>query len=241
MSSLIEWGGDDTSTPQMDNGNPQRFKGKKGESYRLSYGWWPTLPDGSLNLAAKKPKFIGGKRSYIPNVGYVLNKGPEFTALAGGEQPRLAIGTIVIHWPTDKLGNIDQTRILNGEYAVMSWVFAEARYKVLDTQWREWPPGDHDVTALCEDEQYQKMTFSPCKNSLLKTFLHGTSDKHKAIAADIMSRIKAVEAKIGNEVARDLTLDEIRLKLGKGGPAPVVAAGGMSAQMDDMLENILDA
>lgn len=240
--SFIEWGGDneDNNTPAMDGGNIQRFKGKKGETYRISFAWWPLGEGSTLNLSAKKPKFIGGKRNYIPGVGYILNKGPEFTSLAGGEQPKLAIGTIIVKWPTDKAGAVDQTRLLNGDYAIMSWVFGEQRYKVLENQWRDWPAGEHDITALCEDEQFQKMTFSPCKNSILRQVMTANKDPYKAIAADIASRVKSMEAKIGNEVARDLSLDEIRLKLGKGGAAPVAGASGMSSQVDDMLGNILD-
>lgn len=241
MTNFIEWGGDDdNNTPAMDGGNVQRFKGKKGETYRISFAWWPQGENNTLNLSAKKPKFIGGKRNYIPNVGYILNKGPEFTSLAGGEQPKLAIGTIIIKWPTDKAGNIDQARLLKGDYQIMSWVFGEQRYKVLDNQWRDWPAGEHDVTALCEDEQYQKMTFSPCKNSVLRQIMTSTSDAHKALAADITSRVRSLEPKIGNEVARDLSLDEIRLKLGKSGPSPVSAPSGMSSQVDSMMDNILD-
>lgn len=239
MSSFIEFGGDapESNTPSFGNDNFARFKGKKGESYRLSFAWWPMGEDGKPNLAAKKPRFIGGKRIYIPNVGYALYKGPEYNGF-GDRDPKLAIGTIVIVWPTDKSGNVDQARLMAGGYTVASWVFSEQRYKVLETQWRDWPANEHDITALCEDDQFQKMTFSPLKNNLLKQIL--TNDKSKAIAADIVAKIKSVEARLANEVAKDLTVDEIKLKLGKGGQSPVAAPSGMSSQVDDMLGSILD-
>lgn len=242
MSGFMEWGGDapETSQPHLGGGNTERFKGKKGETYRLSFAWWPMGDDNRLNLSAKKPRFIGGKRVYIPTVGYVLYKGPEFNGF-GDSDPKIAIGTIVVIWPTDKAGNVDQNRLAAGDYKVASWVFSESRYKVLDNQWREWPAGEHDITALCEDEQYQKMTFAPCKNNLLKAILTSSSDKHKILADDILSKVRALEAKIGNEVARDLTIDEVKLKLGKSTPPPVSpAGGGMSTQVDSMLDNILD-
>lgn len=242
MSGFMEWGGDapEESTPTLNGGNVDRFKAKKGETYRISFAWWPLDEHGNLNLAAKKPRFIGGKVNFIDKVGYILNKGPEYTVLAKGEQPKVKIGTIIVKWPTDKAGNVDQSRLNNGDYSVMPWVFGEARYKVLENSWREWAAGEHDITALCEDEQFQKMTFNPCKNSLLSQILKSPSERHKAFAVDILSRVKELEGKINNEVARDLTLDEIRLKMGTGGPSPVSSPSGMSAGVDDLLGNILD-
>lgn len=240
-SNFMEWGGEapENSTPVLGGDNTPRFKGKKGETYRISFAWWPIGEDGQLNLSVKKPKFIGGKRTYIPTVGYVLYKGPEYNGL-GGNEPKIAIGTVVVVWPTDKAGNVDQDRLNRGDYKVSSWVFGEQRYKVLENSWRDWPANEHDVTALCEDEQYQKMTFNPCKQNLLRQILTSSSEKHKTLAADITAKVKAMAAKIGNEVARDLTVEEIKLKLGKGGASPVTAPSGMSSQVDEMLGNILD-
>ena len=239
--SFMEWGGDapDNQTPALGNDNYARFKGKKGETYRISFAWWPLGEDGKPNLLAKKPRFIGGKRIYVPTVGYCLYKGPEYNGF-GDKDPKIAIGTVVIQWPTDKAGNVDQNRLMAGDYKVASWVFSEQRYKVLENNWRDWPAGEHDVTVLCEDEQYQKMTFSPCKNNLLRQLMVSNSEKSKPLVDDILAKIKSVEARLANEVAKDLTVEEIKMKLGKANASPVAAPSGMSGQVDDMLDSILE-
>jgi len=239
--SFIEWGGDapENATPALGSDNYARFKGKKGETYRLSFAWWPQGEEGKLNLDAKKPRFIGGKRIYVPNVGYVLYKGPEYNGL-GDKEPKIAIGTIVIQWPTDKAGNVVQDRLFAGDYKVASWVFPEQKYKVLENNWRDWPASEHDVTVLCEDEQFQKMTFSPCKNNLLRQLIMANTDKSKPIVADIMAKIKSVEARLANEVAKDLSVADIKLKLGKLNDSPVASPSGLSNQVDNMLDSILD-
>lgn len=233
MSGIMEWGGDQDNTPQMDGGNVQRFKGKKGETYRMSFCWWP-IEQGTLNMSAKKPRFIGGKRNFVPNVGYILNKGPEYTNLIG-EPPKLAIGTIIILWPLTKSGDIDSVRVAAGNYEVLAWVFGEQRYKVLEAQWREWGPGQHDLTALCEDEQFQKMTFSPCKTSVLRQLVDSAKPEHKEAVQDIVARVQTIGSKLGNEVAREVSIEDLRIKMGKGGGSS--AGPGVSSQVNEMMSD----
>jgi hypothetical protein len=242
MSSLTYFGGNDEGKAPIGGDRFPRFKGKKGETYRISFAWWPLDANDNFDLSAKKPRFIGGKRVYIQGAGYVLYK-PEMASMTA-EQPKVNVSTIIVVWPCDPAGNVDQDRLIKGDYKVSSWTFGEARYKVLENNFLRWPAGDHDVSALCEDEQYQKMTFSPERSSLLKQILSSDKDKMKALAADLTAKIKEMEANIATEFARDLSLDEIRLKMGKataGGAAPISAAStGVAANVDDMLGNILD-
>lgn len=232
-AAIMEWGGDQDNAPQMDGGNLPRFKAKKGESYRMSFCWWP-IENGTLNMSAKKPRFLGGKRAFVPNHGYILSKGPEYNALL--PDAKLAIGTFIILWPLNKNGDVDTVRVNAGDYEILAWIFAENRYKVLETQWREWGPGQHDMTALCEDEQFQKMTFSPCKNSILRQLVESVTDHHKAIVQNIVDRVQHLASKLPNEVGRDMPIDELRIKMGKASASGPSAAGtGVSSQVNDLM------
>ncbi|MCX6602469.1 MAG: hypothetical protein NTV52_02615 [Acidobacteria bacterium] len=57
-----------------------------------------------------------------------------------------------------------------------------------------------------------------------------------------MEAIQAVAKDIPRDLAQDLTLDQLREKLGKGGGSPVVSSGptsNNSSDFDGMLDDIL--
>ncbi len=209
-----------------------RYKGKEGRTDRLSLVWWP-MEDGKPNLDAKTPKFIGAPRVYIKGVGYVLCKSAEYAKIAG-QAAKKSVATIVIQWPTDDKGSLDKNNIQSG-FKVLSWCFSKGRYEQLARLHGEWPLGAHDFTFACSDTQYQKGDFTPCRESLFKMLME--KEGAEAIQKRILSGIAEVESGIQNELARDLTLDQIREALGVESSAVtgVVADAGV---VDDMLDNL---
>jgi len=190
----------------------KRFKAKEGEMYRASFVWWPGSEDLKPNLAAATPKFIGCKRLYLPGVGYFLDKGPEYRKLAGTE-PKITVATIICVWPIDKKGNIITSKLEAGEYAVQPWMFSNDKYNAIGQNHTQFPLNDHDITMSCTDTQYQKMTFAPCRESLFKMMM----DKNSTKIQKILTEVKEVAATIATELARDLSVDQIRAKLAGGG------------------------
>ena len=239
MSGFIEFGGNDGTPEPFSGGKNNRFKAKEGESYRVSFAWWPES-DGSVDMDATKPRFVGAHRNYIQGAGYVLNKGAEYTKIAG-DPPKMAIATIIVVWPTDAQGRTDKTRINAGDFLVQPWVFSESKYNALQPTHREFHLGNHDITITCADTQYQKLTFSPCKENLLRKLGESKKGKGKDVYDSIMSQVTTISAGIENEIARDLTLDQVREKLGQSGTAPSDFDFGGDDEVDDMIDDILDA
>ncbi len=150
MAGMLEFGfgaGDDNI-----GGKGNRLKLKEGETYRLSFAWWPGLELGKPELDADSPKFIGCKRFYIPGVGYFQDKGPEYAKLAGSAS-KMSIATVVIKWPTDSAGNLDKAKFQSGGFTVASWIFSQDKYKVIQQNHIEYPLGSCDIRVSCTDTQ----------------------------------------------------------------------------------------
>lgn len=213
-----------------------RFKGKEGENYRVSFVWWPSKADGVLpDLDAKTPRFIGAKRLYIPGVGYVLDKGPEYGQFG---QSKLNVATIIAVWPTNRKGELDRGRFASGDVDVKPWIFAKDKYEQLKRRHDEFPFGSYDLAIACTDTQYQKMDLSPCRESLFRKVLE--SDKMKAMADNIVSQVNSIAANLQDILARDVSVEKIREKLG-GAPASAPSGGGSNvntAAIDDLLNDV---
>jgi hypothetical protein len=216
-----------------------RFKAKEGETYRVSFVWWPGLEEGKPNLDAQTPRFMGCKRLYAQNVGYFMDKGPEYVRLAGGGTSKMYVATIICKWPTDSKGNLDKGRFASGEFEINSWVMSVDKYRSVEARHKEFPLGQHDVTLSCTDTQFQKIDISPCRESLFRKIVEKDPERAKTI----IDAIKAAAKDVPRDLAQDLTLDQIREKLGKGGGASPVASAGPasnnSADFDGMLDDIL--
>ncbi len=237
MSSYMEFGfGQDDSNIGAKG---KRFKAKEGETYRVSFVWWPGIEEGKPNLDAPTPKFIGCKRLYAQGVGYFMDKGPEYSRLAGGAPSKMYVATVICKWPTDSRGNLDKSRFANGDYEINSWVMSVDKYRSIEMKHKEFPLGQHDVTLQCTDTQYQKIDISPCRESLFRKII----EKDPARAQSIIEAIQAAAKDVPRDLAQDLTLDQIREKLGKaGGASPVASTGptsNSSADFDGMLDDIL--
>lgn len=219
----------------------ERFKGKEGETYRVSFVWWPTAADGvHPNLDAKTPKFIGAKRLYIPGVGYVLDKGPAYEQFG---QSKLNVATILAVWPTNRKGELDRGRFASGDVDIKPWIFAKDKYEQLKRRHDEFPFGSYDLTIACTDTQYQKMDLSPCRESLFRKVLE--SEKMRAMADGIVAQVNTIAANLQDILARDVSIEKIREKLG-GAPASSGGGGGVgggggganTAAIDDLLEDV---
>ncbi|MDB4278196.1 hypothetical protein N9917_01200 [Deltaproteobacteria bacterium] len=229
-SDFIEFGFDDNDSSFKKSAS--RFKAKEGETYRMSVVWWPEA-DGKINLDAKSPRFVGAKRAYIAGVGYVLANNAEVAKLAG-KPAKPAIATIMAVWPTNNAGSLDKARFVAGDVAVMPWIFSQDRYEVVKRRHEEFPLGAHDITFACTDTQYQKGDISPCRESLYRKVLE--EPKLKAIADFIAGEVSRIADNIHGEVARDMTLAQIREALGGEASGPVSA--GASEDVDGLLDDL---
>ena len=189
------------------------------------------------------PIFVKEDANFIPNVGYVINKGPEYTKLAGGEAPRSRIGSVIVVWPTDKQGTVDKSALQRGEMEILPWIISGDKFVSLKAINKEFPFGSHDFTLNCSDGQFQKMTFTPCRESLLKSLLG--NPKAKEITDTLIAKAQSIAGNINDHIGREMTIQQIRDKLAGGGgggggsvsPVDTMASG----DVDSMVDNLLDS
>lgn len=207
------------------------------------------------------PKFVGAARHYKAGVGYFLAKGPEYAEIAG-EAAKTYVATIVISWPCDPKGVVTKES-LSRFPDLHPWVFSKDKYAPISAAHSQFPFGDHDLMVTCTDTQYQKMTFLPAKASLFRSFMEralgdkvmeevfGKTIKGEPRAPDKRSRevveyvitvSREIKAGIRDQIARDLSLAQIREKLG-GDSSPVSGGGGApmaDEEVDGLLGDILE-
>jgi hypothetical protein len=233
----------------------EKFKGEKGKSYRLGLVWWPDLEKAGdftvKNLTpaegkeeALTPKFIRAPRNYVQGVGYVINKGPEYTQLLGSS-PKMMIATIVVSWPLGKGGLPTKESLFSGMPDVMPWIFGGDKYEKLKKMHLSgYPMHEYDVQADCEDAQFQKFNFLPAKQCIFKEMLKSGNAQGQEIAQFVIRQVRALSSTIARELGQDLTIDQLREKMGHevataaGGGATRSAAGDQ--EVDDILGSMLD-
>lgn len=228
----------------------KKFKGEKGVTYRLGFALWPGMEEGQEFTAASMepgegqpdealtPKFLGGPRHYIQGVGYVLNKGPEYTQLAG-KPPKTMIATLVVVWPLEK-GKPTKNSLFSSKPEVIPWVFSMDKYERLKKMHLSgYPMWDWDLSAECEDPQFQKFNFLPAKSNILKEMLKSTNPEGQALAQFVLDRVRALAPNLPREIGMDLTIDQLRERMGQEVASPVgdTAAAG---EVDDLIGSMLD-
>ena len=247
MSDLMEFGfgkDDKKVTTKVS-----RYKGEAGNTDRISFVWWETDDDGNVILGTEEdpgtPKFVGTRRFYVQGVGYFRDKGPEYAKLAGGARSKLQIATIIAVWPTDKDGQLRRrggkldSEVLK-DVEIVPWVFSADKYDALKRRHHEWPVSFHDITLACTDSQYQKMDISTCKENLFSKFVAADSVLAKEITSKIQAAVEDLSGQMGDIIARDLTLDQIREKMGLSTSSDLGGSVGSDAEVDGMLDDLLD-
>ncbi len=232
MAAFVEFGFDEGDKDITTKS--KRFKGEAGKTYRLSFGFWPSLEEGTPDMSVPTPRFIGADRFYIPNVGYVLDGGgPAFAKLAGGPS-RLAVGTLIVSWPLTASGKLDAAALSRGEYKIQPWVFSKDKYTTLKSNNAEWPYNEYDLKVVCTDTQYQKMTFTPMKDNLLAKL----KDKSPQIYEDIVAKLAAAAEGLPDDICRKYTLAQLREKMTGDAASPEVSMES-TENLDSLVDGLL--
>lgn len=239
----------------MDDGDDnvgkrsKRFSGETGRTYRVTPCWfslktdngwddaaaWQT--DGTLHPEAQI-RYTGCERIYKQGVGYILYKGPAYAQFGN---PKQNVATLVLVWPTDKDGELDASSFKNGKgWQVQPWVFSTDKYQTLKKQNKRFPFVTNDVALTCTDAQYQKMTFTPEGESLLQKLIASGKPEYQQVVKKIRADIVAAVSGIHRDLARDLTIDQIKEALGEDVDTPTGGdSSHSSADVDDLLDSVL--
>lgn len=215
----------------------RRFKAEKDRTYRMTFCWYKDFDaEGNPVNETTNIRFTGCERVYKQGVGYFLYKGPAYAEFG---TPKQTVATVVCVWPTDREGNLDMASFKNGTgWAVMPWLFDPEKYATIKNSNKRSPLIECDIAVSCTDAQFQKMTFAAERDNLLLGMLRGKSAMHRDIAKKIIEQAKACGEGIHREMARDLSVEEIRNLLGgdSGGP---VGSNATSKDVDAMLDGLL--
>ena len=229
----------------------EKFKGEKGKTYRIGFAWWEgmdgdeeftvdklTVPEGEESKLT--PKFVGGPRHYVQGAGYVLNKGPEFTQLIGSP-PKMMIATIIVSWALGKNGQPSKESLFSEMPDVMPWIFSQDKYEKLKKMHTAgYPMHDWDVQIDCEDTQFQKFTFLPAKQNIFKEMLKSTNSQGREVAQHIIERVRALAPNLEREVGQNLTLEQLKEKMGVETSTPVGNAVAGDHDVDNLLGSMLE-
>ena len=233
-------------------GRVQKFKGDKGRTYRIGFAWWPGMEVGQEFTAANltptegqndeelTPLFIRGPRNFINGVGYVMNKGPQYTELAGAP-PKVMIATIIISWPLGKKNQPTEESLFSRKPDVLPWIFSGDKYEELKKQHVSgYPMHDWDVQADCKDSQFQKFGFLPAKQCIFKEMLKANKPACQEIVEHILGQVQSLAPNLAREIGQDLTIDQLRERMGQevAGPVGNIVAGDQ--EVDSMLGSLLD-
>jgi hypothetical protein len=228
----------------------KRFKAEGGRTYRATFCWFSVKTEdgwddeiaiddeGNLHPEAQI-RFTGCERVYKENVGYFLYKGPTYAQFG---QPKQVVATILCVWPTDKEGDLDAASFANGKgHVVQPWVFSTDKYNNIKKSHKRFNLLEHDMAMSCPPDgaQYQKLTFTPENESLFRKLLASEKPQFKAVAMQILKEARACAATIHREMASDLTLDQIREKLGEEVDTPTGGGSHAAKDVEDLLNDVL--
>lgn len=230
----------------------ESFKGEKNGNYRLGFVWWAGMESGNFSPSmmdpgegqaedSSTPQFIGAPRHYIQGVGYVINKGPEFTRLAG-KAPKTMVATIIVNWPLEK-GKATKESLFSRKPDVMPWIFSMDKYERLKKMHLSgYPMNDWDLMAECEDPQFQKFNFLPAKGNLFKEMLKSSGKDGQELAQYILERVRMIAPNLGRALGMDLTIDQLRERMGGESSSPVGNSSSVAGagQVEDLIGSMLD-
>jgi hypothetical protein len=233
-----------------------RFVPKDNTAYRMTLAWY-SVPvtkdgrvvdwnddaawnkDGTLNEKAVV-RFTGANRIYVDKVGYVLFKSPAYAQFGN---PRQAVATILIQWPTNSEGELDVAKFAAGrDYQVMPWIFSPDKYNTLKQQDRRFSLRNYDVCMTCPPNgaEYHKLTFTPESGNLFHKLLQSDKPEMKAVVEKIRRDVAAVAQGIKRDLARDMTVDEILSAMGQEPSSPSGSSGShAAADVDNLLDEVL--
>ena len=223
-------------------GYTKRFKAETGRTYRVSFAWFTDYDGDGLPVEDSKPKFTGCERTrYKEGVGFVLLTDSNRAAMLDllKVEPQQRLGTVIVVWPCDKDGELDVASFKAGKgYKVQPWDMPPTKYSDIGRINKRFDLSSHDLAMTCEDKTYQKMSFAPEKDNLLQKLLSSDKEEFQAIGKRILSEARKVGENIHRDLARTMTVDEVKEKLGMDVASPT-GSSHAAKDVDDLLNDVL--
>jgi len=146
---------------EIKDGMYEKYKGKKGQTDRIA-----------IIYTDPKAMFAGSQIHYKDKF-FLCKKGKCCEVLG---PPKWRMGSVVIKYYTDKLGNLKKPFA----YELYPWIFSERTFLKLKNTNSEFSLASHDIKVSCTNEEFQHLDITPCNESiwtakevLKKTILEG--------------------------------------------------------------------
>jgi len=139
-----------------------RYKGKKGQVDRI--------------VLLSKSLLRGNSHWFNNKTFRCLTEDPSKPAICCEKlgAPNQKFGVVILHYQADGEGNIVDESKCPGTLKI--WVLTESKYQELSGVHKQWPLLDsgfdkpqHDLLIACTEEQYQRMTITPCPKAHWKS------------------------------------------------------------------------
>jgi len=215
----------------------KRFKAEKDHTYRMTMCWFKDFDkDGSPILGEDSIRFTGCERVYKEGVGYFLYKGPAYAEFGA---PRQTVATVICVWPANREGDLDKNAFASGTgWQVMPWVFSPDKYREIARHHKRADLSEHDLTVTCQDGRYQKLTFITENSNLLQKLLKSEKEEHRMVGEKILAAANQVAEGIHRDLARDMTVDQIRESLGQDVETPT-GGSHTATDVDELLNDVI--
>lgn len=150
---------------RVQTANYERYKGRKGVTDRIG-----VISSALLRGYNYFYEGQGGQKTL-----FRAPTNPDTLKFVQGilGEPTQRFGLLLFHYTTDETGEVLDPEKLRGK--IKTWVISESRYEELTLMNRQWPLLDagydgtqHDINIKCTEENFQRMTFTPCPNALWK-------------------------------------------------------------------------
>lgn len=186
----------------------EKYKGKKGETHRLSI----VFTDPKAMFAGAKAHFK--ERYFLCKKGICCDK-------IGA--PKWRVGSVVVRYTTDKLGGIKQPF----SYELYPWIFSESTFLKLKTLNTEFPLTTHDIKVSCTNEEYQHLDITPCNESIWLA--------KEELKTKILVEAKPIWDFVKKSIATDLSIEEIKDLLSAGSATADPTSG---LDLDKVLQSV---
>ena len=168
---------------EIKGGIFEKYKGKKGQVDRCA-----------IVFTDPKAMFVGAKIHFKERFFY-CKKGLCCEKLGA---PKFRIGSVIIKYGTDKLGNPKAPF----SYEVYPWIFSDTAFIKLKTINNEFPLATHDIKISCDNDEYQHLNITPCSEILWQA--------KEELKKKVLDEAKPIWDYIKRGIASDLSVEEIR-------------------------------
>lgn len=191
-----------------------KYAGVKGTTDRLAFVH--LKPDGKIIV--KKAQI-----HYVPGIGYFRSN--DFAKQKFGE-PKTRYATIVGQYRTNKVGKVESLEGIVCKF----YIFGDKKYVALKQANDMFPFDKHDILSTCTEEKFQQCTFQSCKEAAWSV--------KPEIKAAVLAQVEKLAPHLDNQLGRDLTVEQIKEKLGTLDTSPASDADTPAVSADDIIASL---